>query len=63
MIKEVKQAHWLGKRIDLPDFMKRKGAVLSELFTRLTGGAFIFDFGYYFNALTISVVVLGLFME
>ena len=54
----------MGRGLIYPaDVIKRKGAVLSELFTRLTGGAFIFDSGCYFNALTISAVVLGLFME
>lgn len=79
MIKEAKRVRWPGKRNDLPDFIKIKGAMLSELFTGLTDGTFSFSilllFDYrvclyvpqgrycYFNALTISAVVLGLFME
>lgn len=40
MIKEAKRVRWPGKRNDLPDFIKIKGAMLSELFTGLTDGTF-----------------------
>lgn len=43
MIKEAKRVRWPGKRNDLPDFIKIKGAMLSELFTGLTDGTFSFS--------------------
>lgn len=56
MIKEAKRARWPGKRNDLPDFIKIKGAMLSELFTGLTDGTFSFSILLLFDCRRMSLL-------
>lgn len=55
MIKEAKRVRWPGKRNDLPDFIKIKGAMLSELFTGLTDGTFSFSILLLFDCRRMSL--------
>lgn len=56
MIKEAKRVRWPGKRNDLPDFIKIKGAMPSELFTGLTDGTFSFSILLLFDYRRISLL-------
>lgn len=56
MIKEAKRVRWPGKRNDLPDFIKIKGAMLSELFTGLTDGTFSFSILLLFDYRRMSLL-------
>lgn len=56
MIKEAKRVRWPGKRNDLLDFIKIKGAMLSELFTGLTDGTFSFSILLLFDCRRMSLL-------
>lgn len=56
MIKEAKRVRWPGKRNDLSDFIKIKGAMLSELFTGLTDGTFSFSILLLFDCRRMSLL-------
>ncbi len=56
MIKEAKRVRWPGKRNDLPDFIKIKCAMLSELFTGLTDGTFSFSILLLFDYRRMSLL-------